>query len=173
MARDHEPGASRDEQPKVLVAGGGVAGLEFLLRLAELAPDRADVQILSPERDVPLPAVRRGGDVRRRAVVQARAGADRGRCGRHLARRASSPPSTSERHVAYTVRGEGLEYDLLVVAAGAQPHVALLGALTFRGEHDETAFRALLGELQAGTVESVAFVVPPARAGRCRSTSSR
>jgi sulfide:quinone oxidoreductase len=64
-------------------------------------------------------------------------------------------------HLAYTTCGEALPYDLLVVAAGARPHVTLLGALTFRGEHDEPAFRALVGELRTGAVGSLAFVVPP------------
>src|SRR5262245_17136521 len=42
--------AAGGKRPTVLVAGGGVAGLEFLLRLAELAPECAAVEILSPDR---------------------------------------------------------------------------------------------------------------------------
>jgi glycine/D-amino acid oxidase-like deaminating enzyme len=33
----------------VLVVGAGVAGLEFVLALAERAPDRADVEVVAPE----------------------------------------------------------------------------------------------------------------------------
>jgi sulfide:quinone oxidoreductase len=144
----------------VLVAGAGVAGLEFSLRLAELAPDRADVQLLSPEeafayRPFAVAETFRIGPSFRLALT--RIAGDAG-----ATWHAGELVSVDQRaHVAYTARGEALPYDLLVIAAGARPHVTLLGALTFRGEHDEPAFRALLGELESGSVGSVAFVVPP------------
>ena len=148
------------EAPKVLVAGAGRRGLEFSLRLAELAPDRADVQLLSPEeafsyRPFAVAETFRIGPSFRLALTRIAADAGATWHGGELV-------SVDQRaHVAYTARGEALSYDLLVIAAGAKPHVALLGALTFRGEHDEPAFRALLGELESGSVGSVAFVVPP------------
>ena len=36
-------------RPRVLIAGGGVAGLETLLALRALAADRVDITILAPE----------------------------------------------------------------------------------------------------------------------------
>ena len=36
--------------PKILVAGGGVAGLETVLALQSLAPGRFDIEMLAPER---------------------------------------------------------------------------------------------------------------------------
>src|SRR5688572_3004853 len=40
---------SRASRPRVLIAGGGVAGLETLLALHALAADRLEVAILAPE----------------------------------------------------------------------------------------------------------------------------
>ena len=37
-----------DERMKVLIAGGGVTGIEALLALRELAPDRVEVTLLAP-----------------------------------------------------------------------------------------------------------------------------
>src|SRR5688500_18269026 len=36
--------------PKILVAGAGVSGLETVLALQSLAPDRFDIDVLAPER---------------------------------------------------------------------------------------------------------------------------
>ncbi|HUO71787.1 MAG TPA: hypothetical protein VMU39_13515, partial [Solirubrobacteraceae bacterium] len=42
---------SRSNRPvRVLVAGGGVAGLETLIALRTLAGDRAELELISPER---------------------------------------------------------------------------------------------------------------------------
>src|SRR6266542_2909989 len=42
---------SREAPLRVLVAGGGVAGLEALLALRDMAADRVDVTLLSPQDD--------------------------------------------------------------------------------------------------------------------------
>ena len=147
-------------RPAVLVAGAGVAGLEFSLRLAELAPGRAEVTLLSPEdaftyRPFTVAETFSAGPAFRLPLD--RLAGDAG-----ATWRGGGLVSVDRRaHVAYTARGEALAYDLLVVAAGARQHVSLLGALTFRGEHDEPAFRALLADLRAGRAGSLAFVVPP------------
>ena len=49
--RDHDAAGSskRARPPRVLIAGGGVAGLETLLALRALAGDRVDITIVAPE----------------------------------------------------------------------------------------------------------------------------
>ena len=151
---------SHATRTKIVVVGGGVAGLEFVLALAELAPGRADVRIVSPESVFhyqPFVVAETFGvgpsfrlDLKN---VASDAGAE-WRSGEIVS-------VDHDHHVSFTAQGELLSYGLLVVASGARPEVALPGALTFRGEQDEVAFRALLAELRAGTVTSVAFVVPP------------
>jgi sulfide:quinone oxidoreductase len=53
-----------------------------------------------------------------------------------------------------------LEYDAVMLACGATPHVAVPGALTFRGPADVDALRDLLDEVARGEVERVVFAVP-------------
>jgi hypothetical protein len=43
------PSSRKVERPRVLIAGGGVAGLETLLALRSLAADRVEITILAPE----------------------------------------------------------------------------------------------------------------------------
>ena len=62
--------------------------------------------------------------------------------------------------VVFTARGEAVPYDVLVAAPGARADPAVPGALTFAGPRGEHAVRALLAELDAGSVSSVAFVAP-------------
>ena len=62
-------------------------------------------------------------------------------------------------HVAKTSVGE-VSYDVLLVAVGALPTVAVEGALTFRGPADSDKIRGLLDDISAGTVRRLAFVVP-------------
>ena len=38
-------------RPRILIAGGGIAGLEAVLALHELAPDRAHVTVVAPDAD--------------------------------------------------------------------------------------------------------------------------
>jgi hypothetical protein len=47
-ARDRRPRRSR-VRPHVLIAGGGVAGLETLLALRTLAGDRVDISLVTPD----------------------------------------------------------------------------------------------------------------------------
>ena len=42
---------SPSAKPRVLIAGGGVTGLEALLALSDLAGDRVDLTLLAPEPD--------------------------------------------------------------------------------------------------------------------------
>jgi sulfide:quinone oxidoreductase len=143
---------------RVLVAGGGVAGLEALLALRALAGDLVDLELLAPEPRFwyrPLAVVepfRPGGahSLELAAVAEA-VGA-----GFTLDRLASVDADTQ---TARTEDGATIHYDELVIACGALPRRTLDGALTFRGPADREEFGALLGELERGVVGSVAFVV--------------
>ena len=157
--RAGRPGAA-GARPKVLVAGGGVAGLEFALALAELAPGHADVKILSPTNVFtyrPFAIAETFGAERSFQLKVSRVAADAGATW-HEGELASID---RQLRLAYCSSGEVLPYELLVIAAGARAETAVPGALTFAGPDDEPAFRVLLADLASGRVASVAFVVPP------------
>ncbi len=147
-------------QTRTLVVGAGVAGVEVLLSLAELAADRTTLALVSPEhafRYRPF-AVAETFDAGPGYQLEIeRIASDVGATWRRD-RVVGVEPA---RHVVVTASGAQLAYDLLVVASGARPGKGLPGALTFRGQEDKAAFRALTDELEAGSVTSVAFVVPP------------
>lgn len=142
----------------VVIAGGGVAGLEAMIALHRLAGPRVRVELLAPERKFvyrPLSVAEPFGLAEPAQIELAEL------TGRHGARHrcdalASVDPSRRRLH---TVSGRILRYDALLLAIGTQPVEAVTGALTFRGPQDIAAFGRLLQELEAGQVGSVAFAV--------------
>jgi sulfide:quinone oxidoreductase len=143
----------------VLIAGGGVAGLETMFALRELAGDAVDVELLSPEYDFwyrPL-SVGEPFDVARaqRFELPALAAA----AGAAFTPGAIAVVEPVARRVQ-TSRGAELTYDALVIATGTRPVPVLHGALTFRGPSDVDRLRALLAELDAGRAKRVVFTLP-------------
>jgi sulfide:quinone oxidoreductase len=146
-------------KPHVLIAGGGVAAIEGLLALRDLAGDRIELTLLAPDeefvyRPLAVAAPFDLGKAPRFALGGIVADVDATLVPGSLA--AVDP----RRHVAWTLAGEELRYDALVLATGAQAQEAVPGALTFTGARESEGFRRLLSELERGAVESAAFAVP-------------
>ena len=144
----------------VLIAGGGVAALETLLALRDLAEERVALQLASPEaefvyRPLEVGAAFALGTVRRYSIEAITAA--RGARFRHeaLAR------VVHEDRTALLASGSEVHYDALVVAVGARPVEAIAGSLTYRGMADAAPMRRLLEEARTGRARSLAFVVPP------------
>jgi sulfide:quinone oxidoreductase len=147
--------------PRVLIAGGGVAGLETLLALRALAADRVDVTILSPElkftnRSMAVEQPFKPPRVRGLRLEDVASELDA-----RWHRGALDRVQHGQRRVV-TKAGEEVPYDLLVLAVGARfarewtsPDV-----LTYRDGRDGAAYRQLLHQLREGRVKSVAFVKP-------------
>ena len=158
---------AKTERPKsygglrVLIAGGGVAGLETLLALRALAGDLVDLELLAPEPEFwyrPL-AVTEPFDVGRAHHFEIAGIAETAAAAFTLGQLASVD---ADANLARTGHGAEIAYDALVIACGALPRPALAGVLTFRGPADSDAFRRLLAEAESGSVRSIAFAVPAA-----------
>ena len=145
----------------VLIAGGGVAGLETLLALHALAGDRVDVTLLAPD----------PGFVNRSMALDhpATPGAVRGLRLRDITsdlgarwHRGALKRVEHDRHVVVTERGRQLRYDRLVVAIGAQTEREWrsAGVLTFRATDSAYEYRLLLRSLEQRRITRVAFVKP-------------
>jgi sulfide:quinone oxidoreductase len=144
---------------RVLIAGGGVAGLEVMLALRDLAGELVDVELLSPEpwfwyRPI---SVAEPFDPSRAYRFELSA----------LAAAAGVSLTTGllvgvnvEAHRAEVSNGREIAYDVLVITAGTRATVALEGALTFRGPADVEAFRTILTEVEAGLTKRIAFTLP-------------
>jgi sulfide:quinone oxidoreductase len=144
---------------RVLIAGGGVAGVETLLALRALAGPRVAVTLLSPEPDFVVHPTTARAPVDRppqRRLALADVAADQEA---ELVRGTlhSVDPAA---HLAVTELGARLRYDVLVVAAGARAVDPLAGAVTYRGHDDVLAMRVVLDDLRAGAIRSVVFALP-------------
>ena len=147
------------QSTKVLIAGGGVAALEAALALHALLDDRVEVELLAPEprfwyRPLAVAEPFRLGEVQHFELEDLASAAG-----------AQFSPGTlvgvdGNRKVVLT-SGEGnFAYDALLIACGAVPKPAVLGALTFRGPADTDKIRELLARAVAGEVHRIAFAVP-------------
>ena len=142
---------------RVLIAGGGVAGMEAVLALRALAGERVELTLLAPERtfayrpmSVAVPFAR--GHVQRLQLAD-------------FARETSTrlvrgELAEVEPGLARTAAGAALPYDALLVAVGAWSEPAVPGAVTWTPELDQEVMGGLLADLEEGYAKRVAFVVP-------------
>jgi sulfide:quinone oxidoreductase len=143
---------------RVVIAGGGVAGLEALLALHDLAGDRAELTLVAPQPDflykpllVEEPFDLGPAERHELAPLAEEKGA-------RFVRQAVSAVRPDEHQVELD-DGQMLEYDYLIVAAGGRFKPALEGATTFPSggqpfRADDVLDRA------AGQDHRIAFVVP-------------
>jgi sulfide:quinone oxidoreductase len=145
---------------RVVIAGAGVAGLEALLALHALAGDRADVTVLAAEPTFAVRAAGVGTAFGRGAPPEHDVAAIAAAHGARLHAGVLRAVHRGDR-CAITGGGERLPFDALLVAVGARAEPAYPCADTFAGPADAGVVSAVLRELEAGRVASVAFVVPP------------
>jgi sulfide:quinone oxidoreductase len=145
---------------RVLVAGGGVAGLEAALALRDLAGDRVQLTILSPEHEFtyrPMAVAEpfaRGHQARHDLRDIAR------QVGAEFLRGALTEVDDANR-TAILGDGRTLGYEALLVAVGAGSEPAFARVSTWTPEADAQVFGGLLADLEEGYSKRVAFVVPP------------
>jgi sulfide:quinone oxidoreductase len=149
----------RAARTKVMIAGGGVAALEALMTLDELASDRVELELVTPTPEFayrPLAVAEPFGfgDAHRFDVVRI---ASDHRAAVHLAGIRSVDPAA---HHVVTWDGRELPFDLLFVAIGARSLPSLRGSVTIQGPGYTSRFRTVLKELEEGQVGHVAFAVP-------------
>ncbi len=151
---------SSPEKFKVLIAGGGVAGLEAALALHDLAADRVSLRLLAPNPEFvyrPL-TVREPfsfGQARRyplrEAVEYVRGELIEGRLA------VVDPPARLVR----TESGDELRFDALVLGLGAQIRPRYTLTVTIDDRRLDELLHGLIQDVEEGYVKRLAFVVPP------------
>jgi sulfide:quinone oxidoreductase len=140
---------------RVVIAGGGVAAIETLLALRDLAGERVSTTVVAPELTFtpramavarvfarghlpPVELAELADEVVRDSVAEVEPDARRIRC----------------------TDGAVLDYDHLVIAVGARARRAWSHGISFGEDPAEEALHCLLDEMDRGFVSQVAFVVP-------------
>ena len=132
------------DNPRIVIAGGGVAALEACLALRDrLSAADLDITLLTPAERFdyrPLSVLEPFVGVSRWSLSLATFAADQDITVIHDALTAVGPHA----RVAVTGAGEEVPYDMLLLATGGHAADALHGALTFRGAGQGEPIRALL-----------------------------
>jgi sulfide:quinone oxidoreductase len=143
----------------VLIAGGGVAGLEGALALRDLAGERVQIEMLAPEADfVYRPMIVREPFAYGRAQRYPldRVAAD---IGVELHRQSFAWVDPAAR-IAHTNDGVEIPYDALLLALGARIHTRFTHAYTIDPRNLDEILHGLLQDVEGGYVKRLAFVVP-------------
>ena len=144
---------------RVVITGGGVAALETLIALRDLAGDRVAITLVAPEeaftyRPMTVAQPFSVGRARRYDLSEIA-----NRFGAALLRDTVAEVDADARTVR-TGSGQLLPYDQLVLAVGAKASPTSRHAITFGEDPEEEALHGLLQDTQEGYVGCVAFVAP-------------
>jgi sulfide:quinone oxidoreductase len=148
-------------QPRVVIAGGGVAALETLIALRDLAGDRVAITLLAPEesfgyRPMTVAEPFAKGHARSYALAELAARFDA-----TLVQDTVAEIAPDEQALR-TGSGKVIPYDHLVLATGARATPAYVHAITFGEDREEEALHGLLRDAEDGYAKRIAFVVPNA-----------
>jgi len=143
----------------VVIAGGGFAALEVALALRALCGARIELTLISPTTSLvnrPATTIEAFGD-------GPLASYDLLTIAGELSGSFQRASVVSVAHLVRSVRldsGDGVDYDFLVLAVGAQATATIPGAMTFRDDGDIAHFAALLDELDTGAIRRLVFTAP-------------
>ncbi|MGZ4277834.1 MAG: NAD(P)/FAD-dependent oxidoreductase [Solirubrobacteraceae bacterium] len=148
------------DTPRIVVAGGGVAGLEACLALRSfLGEDELGIDLLCRDDRFeyrPLAVLEPFDGAPAWSMELERFAADQD----VRLVRDSLAAVDPDGHEAVTEYSGRLPYDALLVCVGARTVRALPGAISFRGGRDAAAVRAALDAMQPGDDATLAFAIP-------------
>ncbi|MBV9714480.1 MAG: hypothetical protein JOZ64_03805 [Solirubrobacterales bacterium] len=153
-------GSSPSPQPfRVVIVGGGVAGIEAGLALRDLAGDRVDLRLLSPSREFvyrPLTVREPFGFARARRYPTAAVAADLGAEWIEDSLAAVDP-------VARTVQCRTeppIDFDAVLLVLGAQARPRYAHATTIDDRHLDELLHGVIQDVEAGYVNRLGFLIP-------------
>lgn len=143
----------------VVIAGGGVAAIEGLLRLRRLAGDAVKITLLAPNEEFAIRAL----SVKEPFAL--------GAAERHPIRQIVRDTDAEwvedtlawidpDGQTVHTGGGAELPYDALLIAVGAKMKPAFEHATTFRDSEADALLSGLVEDIEGGYTKSVAFIAP-------------
>lgn len=152
--------AHHEQRPlEVVVAGGGVAGLEAIAALRALAGTRVRITLLTPAPDFVYRPMAVAAPFGAAAVRSYPLDAIASDFATELVADTLEEVEAGG-HRVVTGSGRRIGYHALVLALGARAVPAWEHVVTFTGPAEADAVSAVVRDVERGTAESVAFVVP-------------
>ena len=151
----------RSSRPRVLIAGGGVAAIEAMLALRELAGDRVEVELHAPRQDFVYRPLAVGEPFVAGQLLEFDLDDLAERGGATFCLDSVTGVDPENRHVATPDRDE-VPYDYLLICPGARMLAAVSGAETFWGVSDEGGVVETMRRLREGELHRLAFTIPAA-----------
>ena len=149
-------------KPHILIAGGGIAGLESLMALRDLAGSRVEITLVAPDPDfvykpliVEEPFSSQPAEQHALAPIAQEFDAE-------FIQQGLAEVSPGE-HSAQLPDGSSLEYDRLVLCIGARARPAFADAVPLRTDGTVLPIDSLLRETESSESGVIAFVIPPGR----------
>lgn len=144
---------------RVVVCGGGIAGVEGLLRLRRLTGDALELFLLAPEDDlryrpmaVQEPFARAGARRYPLWKIAPAVGAEWVKAGLDRV--------DPDRQEAHTTEGQVLPYDALLLAVGARTEVPYEHVTVFDDARADETFRGVVQDVEEGYSRSLALLLP-------------
>jgi sulfide:quinone oxidoreductase len=152
-------GRDRTDRLEVLIAGGGVAGLEAAFALREFAGDRVDLSILAPTdefvyRPMSIAEPFTSGWAQHYPLAKLAEAA-----GATLMQDALVQVDVTNQQVR-TASGAELSYDALVICLGASLHKRYDHTTNVDDAHMDELLHGLVQDIEGGYTHSLAFIVP-------------
>ena len=144
---------------RVVIVGGGVAGVECALALFDLAPELTDVTLIAPNPEF----LYRPMAVREPFAY--------GAAGRYPLQRIAGDAGATlledelawidpPKHTLHTETGKAIEYDVLVLALGAHASARYKHAVTIDDRRLGETLHGLIQDIEGDYIHSLAFVAP-------------
>lgn len=147
------------ERTKVLIAGGGITGIEALLALHELAGDRVDVTVVAPTPEFvykPLTVQESFTSEPAARIELEPLVSQKGATFVQQGLRRVDP----DRRLAELDDGSSLAFDAAIICVGARPRIAFGHAATLRPSGDPIDIDALLRQASEHEFQRMVFLVP-------------
>ena len=147
--------------PRVVIGGGGVAGIEAALALRDLAGEKLEIELHCPRREFLYRPYAVGGPFGSAEVRQYDLATIAGRAGFEL--RLSGLKSVDPGEKRITTFDEEVGYDHLIVATGVKLLWSIPGVTIFWGGSDEFDTELVIRQLGASELKRLVFTMPAGR----------
>ncbi len=144
---------------RVVIAGGGIAAVEGLLRLRRLAGQAVDVTLLAPDEELRYRPLAVDEPFARRRMTRFPLRVIARRTGAEWVRDTLDWLDPGAQSV-HTGAGRTLAYDALLLAVGGQLGVPFEHVTVFDDAHADETFHGLVQDVEGGYTRSVALVLP-------------